>query len=76
MSAHLHNRVRKLEQAMTVGKYPKDQQDPDLVSFLAKFGIPAEQCPFGVSAGEYISEVLKLLSGRVLGVAKPSRVMV
>ena len=68
MSAYLHNRVRKLEQAMTAGKYPEDQQDPKLVSFLAKFDIPAEQCPFGISAGEYIGEVLnlrlRLIAGR------------
>jgi hypothetical protein len=51
---------------MTAGKYPEDQQDPELISFLAKFGIPAEQVPFGISAGEYLAEVFRLLKPRVL----------
>ena len=66
----LNSRIRKLEQAIG-GPIPDDQQDPMLIDFLSKFDIPAEQCPFGISAGEYVGQVLKLLSGRVLGVAKP-----
>lgn len=67
----LHARIAKLEQAVG-GPIPEDQKDPMLIDFLSKFGIPTEQCPFGTSASEYIGEVLRLLSGRVPGVAKPA----
>ncbi len=46
MRSHLHNRVSKIEQAMTGGKVRENEQDPALVSFLAKFGIPARAPAF------------------------------
>lgn len=70
MSAHLHNRVRKLEQAITAGKVRENEQDPALVSFMTYFGIPAEKCPRGVTAMEWMTEAFK--GARILGVAKSS----
>lgn len=56
---YLHSRIRKLEQAMTAGKVRENEQDPALVSFMAKFGIPAEECPRGVTATEWLTEAVK-----------------
>jgi hypothetical protein len=68
MRSHLHNRVSKIEQAMTAGRVRENEQDPSLVSFMACFGIPAEECPRGVTAIEWLTEACK--GACILGVAK------
>ncbi len=68
MRSHLHSRVRKIEQAVTAGMVRENEQDPALVSFMTHFGVPAEMCPRGVTAIEWLTEVTK--SARILGVAK------
>lgn len=64
----LESRVARLENAMMAGKVRENEQDPALVDFMAKFGIPAEECPRGVSARDWLTEACKC--ARILGVAK------
>lgn len=64
----LESRVARLEHAMMAGKVMESEQDPALVDFMAKFGIPADQCPRGVTAIEWMTEAFK--GARILGVAK------
>jgi hypothetical protein len=65
MRSHLHNRVSKIEQAVMASKVKAGQRDPELVSFLEKFGIPLDRTPSGISAKEYLDEVFKNLKPRI-----------
>lgn len=66
----LESRVARLEHAAMAGKVMESEQDPALVDFMAKFGIPADQCPRGVTARDWLTEATK--GARILGVAKSS----
>jgi hypothetical protein len=55
----LERRLAKLEHAMMAGKIADDQQDPELVSFMAYFGVSVEECPRGVSAKDWLTEAFK-----------------
>lgn len=63
----LESRVTRLEHAMMAGKVRENEQDPALVDFMAKFGIPAEECPRGVPFGEWFDDAIN--GARILGVA-------
>jgi hypothetical protein len=68
MSSHLHNRISKLERTMMAGKVRETERDPELVSFLEKYGITPKECPSGITAKDWLENACK--NARIFGVVK------